>query len=83
MCILISITVFFILKKKTIKILRVIGTIFSQKKKKKKKREKVIGTIYVVMISFVRFDVVKHDVEIAPLCRSYGIVSGAYEVDKY
>ena len=65
MCILISITVFFILKKKTIKILR------------------VIGTIYVVMISFVRFDVVKHDVEIAPLCRSYGIVSGAYEVDKY
>ena len=66
-------------KKKTIKILRVIGTIFSQKEK----RKRVLGTIYVVMISFVRFDVVKHDVEIAPLCRSYGIVSGAYEVDKY
>ena len=82
MCILINITVFF--KKKNIKILKVIGTIFSQKKKNKtKKKERVIGTIYVVMISFVRFDVVKHDVEIAPLCRSYGIVSGAYEVDKY
>ena len=82
MCILINITVFFL--KKNIKILKVIGTIFSQKKKNKtKKKERVIGTIYVVMISFVRFDVVKHDVEIAPLCRSYGIVSGAYEVDKY
>ena len=77
MCVLISIIVY--LKKKTIKILRIIGTIFSQKEK----RKRVIGTIYVVMISFVRFDVVKHDVEIAPLRRSYGIVSGAYEVDKY
>ena len=45
------------LKKKTTKILRVIGAIFSQKK--------------------------KPDVEIAPLCRSYGIVSGANVVNKY
>ena len=44
-------------KKKTTKILRVIGAIFSQKK--------------------------KPDVEIAPLCRSYGIVSGANVVNKY
>ena len=46
-------------KKKTTKILRVIGAIFSKKKKK------------------------KPDVEIAPLCRSYGIVSGANVVNKY
>ena len=38
---------------------------------------RVIGTICVVMIGFVRFDVVKHDVEIAPLSQSYGIVSDA------
>ena len=38
---------------------------------------RVIGTICVVMIGFVRFDVVKHDVDIAPLSQSYGIVSDA------
>ena len=34
------------------------------------------------MIGFERFDVVKHDVEIAPRCQSYVIVREAKEVDK-
>ena len=44
---------------------------------------RVLGTICVVMISFVRFNVDQtYDVEIAPLCQSYVIVREAKEVDK-